>query len=215
MRRFTDFDFGITGLMDTFHIDWVMEGDALHALNEYLWSELNPKEVVLLRRDASTLLSSLTCQEIETLWLKSIAGSFPFGGVIGSGRDWMRMIIDQCDAWLSGKPEPQLSTGDLYDGLEERDAVLLLIDEMSEAGALPAIEQGEYPPVSTVLTECARRCTPDLAFRFLIRMVLRSGVRLTAEQYGPLLRQAEAFSYGEFLMANLRECAVDLDSSES
>ncbi|MFI1733642.1 hypothetical protein ACH40E_31395 [Streptomyces acidicola] len=70
------------------------------------------------------------------------------------------------------------------------------------------------PQVADALGACVRSCTPDLAFRLLLRaLVERSasrspeGVSLSVGQYASLDRLGVALNYGEFVVNDVDHLA--------
>jgi len=60
--------------------------------------------------------------------------------------------------------------------------------------------------VRAALVDCARRCTPDLAFRVLLRVMVRAApdASLSPDRYGRLEAVGSALQYGEFVVDNVR-----------
>ncbi|WP_258574382.1 hypothetical protein [Streptomyces shenzhenensis] len=192
-----------------FHYDWTHNGDTgAEAVRYHLVPESDPAEVLSLRRDARLLLEHLDSDMIETLWQ---AGTYPAGGFsdprrgFTTGAEWMETITGLCDVWLAGKQNVSPLTGaDAEDGAQLVDAVLAEIDQ---ARFLP-------DRVRQALAECARRCTPDLAFRLLLRAIPQSvrgfDLPLTPEQYARLEELGSALYYGEFVVNDVK-FAVEQD----
>ncbi|MFF4310553.1 hypothetical protein ACWDFR_28925 [Streptomyces sp. 900105755] len=186
-----------------FHYDWTHNGDTgAEAVRYHLVPELDPEEVLSLRRDARLLLEHLGSDMIETLWQ---AGTYPAGGFsdprrgFTTGAEWMKTIIGLCDDWLAGRQNVSPLTGaDAEDGTQLADAVLAEIDQ---ARFLP-------DRVRQALAECARRCTPDLALRLLLRAIPQSvrgfDLPLTPERYARLEELGSALHYGEFVVSEVR-----------
>jgi hypothetical protein len=65
------------------------------------------------------------------------------------------------------------------------------------------IERAEFLAVEVreALVDCARHCTPDLAFRVLLRAVVNApGGSLSPEQYTRMETIGSALHYGEFVV---------------
>jgi hypothetical protein len=112
----------------------------------------------------------------------------------------METLTGLCDTWLSGH-----AGGDAaavapaeWDGVELADTVLA---EIKAADFLP-------DEVGRALTECVRRCTPDLAFRLLLRAMQQigsaSGAALSPEHYARLAALGSALRYGEFVVSEVQ-----------
>ncbi|MFD3586442.1 hypothetical protein [Streptomyces sp. NPDC058683] len=205
MHRTDEFDFGVTWLMSQFHEDWSHNGPTAVAAAEYhLWDELAPDAVLAVRHDARLLLR-LPSATIEALWQAGTATGPAFfsGGPTGltSGAQWMETLVALCDAWLARNAvdgvHPSTAAG-AGDGEELADAVLA---EIAEARFVP-------DTVRRDLAECARQCTPDLAFRLLLRAMVQagtgSGAELSPERYARLERLGSALHYGEFVVSEVR-----------
>ncbi|MGV9561993.1 hypothetical protein [Streptomyces sp. NPDC003480] len=208
MQRFTESDFGLTWLMSMFHYDWTHNGETgAEAVRYHLGAELDPEEVLCLRRDAQLLLDRLDPGTIETLWQ---AGTYPEGTFCDprrgftSGDEWMATIIRLCDAWLSGKRNIRpLSGADTEDGAKVADTVLA---EIGQARFLP-------DGIRHALDECVRCCTPDLAFRLLLRAIPGSvkgfELPLSPEQYARLEKLGSALHYGPYVVSEVKHLVTD------
>ncbi|MDT0484914.1 MULTISPECIES: hypothetical protein [Streptomyces] len=209
MVRSTDeSDVGVTWLMSMFHADWTHHGPtAAEAVGYHLWDELDPESVVAVRRDAALLLR-LPAATIEVLWRAGTetGPSFFSGGRTGvtSGTRWMETLTGLCDTWLSGHAgvDAAAAAPAEWDGVELADPVLA---EIEAADFLP-------DEVGRALTECVRRCTPDLAFRLLLRAMQQigtaSGAALSPEHYARLAALGSALRYGEFVVSEVRHLVV-------
>jgi hypothetical protein len=197
-------DFGVTWLMGMFHADWTHNGPtAAEAVGYHLWDELDPESVVAVRRDAALLLR-LPSATIEALWLAGTetGPSFFSGGRTGvtSGTRWMETLTGLCDSWLSRHTGVEVAAAvpAEWDGMELSDTVLA---EISAAGFLP-------DEVGRALTECVRRCTPDLTFRLLLGAMQQigsaSGAALSPEHYARLTALGSALHYGEFVVPQVQ-----------
>ncbi|MEU6818803.1 hypothetical protein [Streptomyces sp. NPDC046860] len=198
-ERFDEGDFGLSWLTTMFHADWT-RGTATgpEAVRYHLAPDLGPKAVLALRRDAVRLADGLGRADIETLWQ---AATNP-GGVFSdpprgftSGTAWMRAVVAECDAWLAVRPgSAPLAGADLEDGSCDSDAVLAEIDRAQD------LPEG----TRTALAHCATGCTPELAFRLLLRAVcehgLRTGARLSPERYARLEALGSRMRYGPYLV---------------
>ncbi|MFF7282211.1 hypothetical protein [Streptomyces griseorubiginosus] len=112
----------------------------------------------------------------------------------------METLIGLCDTWLSrhartGEP---VNAPTERDGPEPADAVLA---EIAAAAFVP-------DDVRRALTECVRRCTPDLGFRLLLRAMQQigtaSGATLAPEHYARLAALGSALRYCEFVVSEVR-----------
>ncbi|MEV0979151.1 hypothetical protein [Streptomyces sp. NPDC049915] len=113
---------------------------------------------------------------------------------IGGGAQWTRTVFDLCDARLAGTAGLQPLTGaDTEDGAACLDAV---VAEIEAAQALPA-------EVRAALVDCARLCTPDVAFRILLSAMSSVRQALSPDQYTRLDAIGSALHYGEFVVDNV------------
>ncbi|MEU9581511.1 hypothetical protein [Streptomyces chilikensis] len=190
MPRFTPFDFGVSRVMSLFHQDWKHEGDTPSDVVANDVARSQDEHVLAVRRDARAL-GSLPSPVLEVLW-EAGCQHMPSFVPLGGGAAWTRTVVELCDARLSTVPEAHVLTGDdLEDGAACLDAV---VAEIGSARFLTA-------EVRTALTGCARRCTPDLAFRILLRAVLCApDASLSVARYARLQAIGSAMRYGEFLV---------------
>ncbi|MGR6970055.1 hypothetical protein ACU639_10630 [Streptomyces cynarae] len=194
MPRFTEFDFGVSWVMHFFHQDWTYEGDTAADVVAKHLAESADEESLAVRRDA-LILGILPSPTLEVLWE---AGSqyMPSFERLGGGAEWTRTVVGLCEARLSANPEVRPLTGaDTEDGTACLDAVLAEI----EGAPFLAAE------VRAALTDCARRCTPDVAFRVLLRAIsCAPDASLSAEQYTRLEAIGSALQYGEYVVDYVR-----------
>ncbi|MEV6296732.1 hypothetical protein AB0M41_41420 [Streptomyces sp. NPDC051896] len=195
MQRFTEFDFGVSWVMGFFHQDWCHDGPTAADVVAKNLADVDDEYVLAVRRDTQTLLDGLVSKTLEVLW-DAGADYLPSFEQIGEGAQWTRTVVALCDARLSAKAGVRpLAGADVEDGVAQLDAVLA---EIEEARFLEA-------DVRAALVDCARRCTPELAFRLLLRAMMVAGVRsLTQEQYARLEAIGSALHHGEFVVDSVR-----------
>ncbi|MEU2426087.1 hypothetical protein ABZ619_34630 [Streptomyces sp. NPDC007851] len=190
MQRFSDFDFGVSWVMSFFHQDWTYDGPtAADVVAKHL--AVDADDVVLaVRRDAQVLVDHLPSETLEALWTAGAQYMQSFERI--SGSEWTRTVVGLCDARLSAKAGVRPLTGaDTEDGLALRDAVVA------------EIERVEFLPseVREALVDCARRCTPDLALRILLRAIVTTPYNLLSpDQYARLEAIGAALHYGEYVV---------------
>ncbi|MFG2961244.1 hypothetical protein ACGF5O_46940 [Streptomyces sp. NPDC048291] len=191
----------MTWLMSQFHEDWSHNGPAAVAAAEYhLWDELDPGAVVAVRHDAR-LLRRLPSATVEALWQAGTATGPAFfsGGPTGvtSGTQWMDTLIALCDDWLARNAVDGVDPSDapgVTDGEEMADAVL------AEIAAARFVRD----EIRHDLAECVGLCTPDLAFRLLLRAMAEAGTghgsTLSPGHYARLEQLGSALHYGEYVV---------------
>ena len=116
--------------------------------------------------------------------------------LLGGGTEWTRTVVGLCDKRLSTNGDVRPLTGaDAEDGTACLDAVL------AEIEAARFLE----PEVRAALADCARRCTPDVAFRALLRAIsCAPDASLSAEQYTRLEAIGSALQHGEYVVDYVR-----------
>ncbi|GHD73542.1 hypothetical protein GCM10010317_085440 [Streptomyces mirabilis] len=177
--------------MSFFHQDGTHDGDTAADIVAKHLSESADELVLAVRRDARTLLDNLPSETLEVLWTAGAQYMASFKGT--SGSEWTRTVIGLCDARLAVKAGVRPLTGaDVEDGWGCRDAV---ITEIERAEFLAA-------EVREALVDCARHCTPDLAFRVLLSTIVNdaSDRSLSPEQYTRMETIGSALHYGEFVV---------------
>ncbi|MFB7078458.1 hypothetical protein [Streptomyces sp. NPDC056308] len=205
MDRSTEFMFGIPWVMSFFHQDWTLDASTeAEAVADQFVEELEPAAVLLVRRDARLLHDGLSPDRLTVLWEACVEGGEYFfrRGRIADGAAWMRQVLEVCDAWLARRPDTvTLSATDQYEGRELAGQVLSAVDEFSGVLGQETVR---------ALAECVRRCTPDLAFRLLLRaLCVKSDslsphyLRLSKEQYARLATLERAFRYGEYVVSDI------------
>ncbi|KOG31825.1 contact-dependent growth inhibition system immunity protein [Streptomyces resistomycificus] len=194
MQRFTEFSFGVPWVMSFFHQDWSHDGPtAADVVTKHL-AEESCEEVLAVRRDAGTLAEALPSETLEVLW--TAGAQYMPGFVRTTGAEWTRTVAGLCDARLSTEADVRPLTGaDTEDGWSQQDAV---VAEIETAEFLAA-------DVREALVDCARGCTPELAFRVLLRAVVNApGATLSPGRYRRLETIGSALHYGEFVVDSVR-----------
>ncbi|MFK8846582.1 hypothetical protein [Streptomyces sp. Ac-502] len=192
MQRFTEDDFGITRLMSAFHLDWSNYAKSEYEVLEAALGEgADTRDVMSLRHDAALLFDRLPSGVVEELWGAGIEASGFFGRRVPSGTQWTGSIIERCDAWLSQRESISRGRADQCDGHDSASAILLEIQGTDHLGT----------ELTSALTQCVRLCTPDLAFRILLRVLLCKGEAISHEQYEKFQSIGADLGYGEFLIS--------------
>ncbi|MBM7441402.1 hypothetical protein [Streptomyces sp. HB132] len=205
MDRCTEFTFGVPWVMGFFHRDWALDAPTeAEAVAGQFVEELEPEAVLLVRRDARLLHDALPADRVTVLWEGCVEGGERFfrRGRLTDGAAWMRQLTGVCDRWLARRPDPvTLSGADRYDGPELAGRARAAVEEFD--GVLDE-------EVVRALTECVDRCTPDLAFRLLLRALpVRSDALspgylcLSTERYARLAELGAAFRYGEYVVGDV------------
>ncbi|WP_093906923.1 hypothetical protein [Streptomyces sp. cf386] len=199
MQRFTEFDFGVPWVMGFFHQDWMYDGPTAADVVAKHLTGASGEVALTVRRDARTLAVNLPSETLEVLW--TAGAQYMPGFVRTTGAEWTRTVVGLCDTRLSAHRNVRPLTGvDTEDGWSQRDAV---VAEIERAEFLTA-------EVRDALAECARRCTPDLALRLLLRCVLSAPERaLSQDQYDRLEVIGSALHYGEFVVDTVRFLVSD------
>lgn len=204
-ERYTEFTFGVPWIMEFFHQDWRLDASTpAEAVANQFVGELEPVSVLLVRRDAGLLLDGLTSGQIKALWegCAEATASF-FHRHVAAGDEWMRQVVEVCDAWLSRRAGTSgLSEADRYGGDELAAEVMAEVEEFRDV---------LDPEVVDALAESVRRCSPDLAFRLLLRALPKKSASLSPEylylpeeQYARLEALGNAFHYGEYVVSGIR-----------
>ncbi|WTO35592.1 hypothetical protein OG399_14960 [Streptomyces achromogenes] len=193
MPRYTDFDFGVSRVMGYFHQDWYHDGDDAADVVARQLAASYDEEALALRRDARAL-GDLPSPTLKVLWYAG-AEYMPNVERLGGAAEWTRTLVRLCDARLSASEVRPFTGTDAEDGSACLDAVVAEIDAAR-------FLDGE---VRAALTDCARRCTPDLAFRVLLRTMTHApDASLSPEQYQRLEDIGSALQYGEFVVDNVK-----------
>ncbi|MEU8690467.1 hypothetical protein [Streptomyces sp. NPDC048665] len=187
-------------VMGFFHQDWIHDGETATDVVAGHLAESIDEEVLAVRRDAQ-VLGNLPSETLEVLW-DAATDYLPSFERIGSGAEWTRTVVDLCDAQLSAKAEVHpLAGADTEDGLACLDAVV------AEIGGVRFLAA----EVRAALVDCARRSTPDVAFRVLLRAIGSAApdASLSSDQYARLEAVGSALQYGEYLVDAVRYLVED------
>ncbi|MER7836694.1 hypothetical protein ABTY98_12450 [Streptomyces sp. NPDC096040] len=194
MPRFTEFNFGVSWVMGFFHQDGSHDGDTPAEIVANNLAKNGDEEALAVRRDAQ-ILGNLPSETLEVLW-EAGAEYMPSFELVGTGAEWTQTVVGLCDARLSAKGDVrQLSGADTEDGMDCLDAV---VAEIEGTRFLEA-------EVRAALIDCARRCTPDLALRVLLRaIVCAPDASLSPDQYARLEAIGSDLRYGEFVVDDVK-----------
>jgi hypothetical protein len=192
--RFTEFEFGVPWVMGFFHQDWIYDGPtAADVVAKHLGKE-SDEEVLAVQRDAQALLDRLPSETLEVLWTAGTQYIPSFERITGS--EWTRTVVYLCASRLSAKADVHpLAGADIEDGFAHREAIVAEIERVEFLDA----------EVRGTLVECALRCTPDLAFRVLLKAVVYApDGSLSSAQYQRMATLGSALHYGEFVVESVR-----------
>jgi hypothetical protein len=199
--RSSDFMFGLPWLMSFFHQDAYFNGPTPTSVVMYHFAEdIDPESVLLVRRDAQQLADGLDADQLDAIWMTCTESGPNFYRAAGvtDGTGWMRQIVGLCDVWLSrGHSGAALSGADLHEGWELAERVR---DVVRDFRTTPPVKTGD------ALVEAVDSCTPDLAFRLLLRVLPIASpmyFTITSEQHASLVELAAAFDYGEYALSDL------------
>jgi len=155
--------------------------------------------VGVLRDDARLALAGLSAEQVETLWLAGTSNfEFRAYGGVASGPVWLETIIEGCDRWFAehSSVPPQRQVPDLVD--EVAAFIVPIVETVGDRWGNPPA--GE---ITAALLRCAHNCSADLAFRFLMRIIIQEASgRLTADQFRRLQLLSDRFEYGEYIVGD-------------
>jgi len=196
--RFTELDYGLTLLSSMYHQDWRSSGDWTAILDIFLWKEQAPPAVLALYEDA-VAFSGLPCVEIEDIWMASTDGNFIFGRDADSGDEWLFVIQERCRMWLAVKGISTLPVGaPIFEHLhaEAMGVQIGLLIELCDVG-------DGLAHVYAVLKKLAETRSPELAFRFLIRILDVKRMDISSKLYRDLDLLGRSLNCGEFVVSSL------------
>ncbi|MEU2248028.1 hypothetical protein [Streptomyces sp. NPDC019224] len=196
-------------MVSFFHQDWRLNANSeAEAVAGQFVEELKPEAVLLVRRDARMLHERLSAERITTLWSGCVENGerFFLNSRLTDGAEWVRQVIEVCDAWLLRHPHAAtLSEADRYEGRELDGRVRNTITEFADWFDRDMVQ---------ALAECVDRCTPDLAFRLLLQALPTASVAasphyrdLSREQYARLASLGREFRYGEYVVSDVEHLA--------
>ncbi|MFC4065482.1 hypothetical protein [Actinoplanes subglobosus] len=185
---------GIPILASRFHEDWYLMGSLSEVIADACKHTVSRH---VLSHDAELLRSGLSSIDVEKLWLSCLDGSFTFGpeGTVASGPALMEMILQECRRF--GVEEPTYRA-DFSEGY--RDAVVAEVKAFGEEG---------YPLMSGRLLRCADKCSPDLAFRFLLETYHALSVDIDESRYESLRKIGEGLGYDPLVVVRVAALVED------
>ncbi|MDF9816426.1 hypothetical protein [Streptomyces sp. SPB162] len=212
----TEFDFGITGIASDFHQDWALGfADAGSLVAEYLAAEHGAPLVCALELDASSLArSTLPDSWLSDLWNASTDGYHSLSPGSSGGRAWMAEVADLAQQRLRQLHGPGEAEGHRTVQTADRRNladVTRLIESLA-----PHLETsvGRYwrhiavpRNLHTTLVECADVVSPELAFRFLHRILVAGSGGVDSEALATMRRLGRCFDYGEFMLSDIESMA--------
>lgn len=202
-ERYTEFDFGLTGLAKLFHEDWGRDRAALEVVGDYARSYEGAAARAILRDARRLLDSDLPTWVVGALWEAATGRNHDLAHYGADGREWLRRVVDVCRACTS-QDDPVGESG--IEGGELRALVLEEIDAV--APALVAVtEHGdgdEVPGAVTALRMCVAQTDADLGFRLFLRVLFRYPIPIGEERYARYADLGQRFGYGEFHVDDVR-----------
>jgi hypothetical protein len=201
-ERHGGLDFGLPHLVRAFHDRWRAEGGDLEVVTAYtVQFPLTMVEAVL----ADTLRltgSAVPPWAIEALWSAGTERRHDLLEEGRDGRDWLDLLSRLCVERLGteGPDHPRSVPPSPYAHLT--GAVLDEIALVSPGLAAASLGSGRrhVPGVVPALEQVALHACPDLAFRFLLRLLANYGPGIPRSQYERWAALGAAFEYGELMI---------------
>lgn len=189
-----DFNTGIPILASRFHQDWRLMGSLSEVIADACEHTASRH---VLSHDAELLHSGLSPVDVEKLWLSCLDGSFTFGsdGTVASGPALMEMIMQECRRLGVEEPTYRADFSERY-----RDAVVAEVKAFGEEGA---------PLMAGRLLRCADKCSPDLAFRFLLETYHALSVDIDESRYQSLQKIGEGLGYDPLVVGRVAALVED------
>ncbi|MFC1431619.1 hypothetical protein ACEZDB_13295 [Streptacidiphilus sp. N1-3] len=212
-ERFSEFDFGVTGLAALFHEDWSHFGAPEDVVAAYLSPGDEPCAGELLRKEAAALESDLTAlgdsglddRQIRMLWTAATGGNFRFRDT-ESGRDLLLLLNMGCRGWqqLHG-----VASVDTNPGWNTES----LVHDLGQAVAGAELDLPDYYPLDRqemdsmelrkCLLICSRTASVELAFRLLLRIQLANFMPIHQKSWAAYQRISRSLSLGEYVLSGL------------
>lgn len=194
----------MTELASAFHQDWSLQGDPRAVLEFMMSVDRSAESISALMRDATVLRSGLSGREFELLWGLCIDGYPRFRKEAGTGQDWLRVISEECARWFEAHPESRFVAVDPEPGWMCLDGVLAEIRDLPEMLKGARYSAGAAAEDATrVLRRCARECTPELALRFFLRVLVMALAPVSPERFDRLKHLGRAVAYGDLLVSSV------------
>jgi hypothetical protein len=207
MNPVADFDFGITGLAQQFHQDWPSVGSPVEIANGYM--EMQPiPYLAALADDASFMLSwNGRGNYADSIWIAGTAGYYQPRLAGMSCEGLLRHVLKECSKRLGMKVpfvvasrSPCRSNGSDVVRREIQHLHADLSDCLDRSGLETRLDG--VPVAMEALHQCADSAArPELAFRFLLRLLVASSCSIAASEYVHLQEVGVRMNYGEFLVS--------------
>lgn len=206
MNPVADFDFGITGLAQQFHQDWPGEGTPMEIANAYLDVQ-SISHLAALADDLSFMIDwNRRGDYAGSLWFASTMGHYRPQLAGMSCEDLLRHVLGECNERLRRVEAPLvIASQSRYEeyGNDVRREIWHLHDGLADCLARSdlATPRDGVPTAMEALYQYADSAArPELAFRFLLRLLVASSCTIKLAEYAHLQQVGVSLNYGEFLV---------------
>ncbi|MEK2479133.1 hypothetical protein [Streptomyces noursei] len=218
MKRFTSFDFGLSGLTSLFHEDWSHVGEVEEVVSSYLSvgegpvaDEAQKKEAAALERDVAALAcSSLSDGDIEMLFETSTSWNYRFR-TSETGRALLGRIDSACRRWqktygrVSAEADPMWSSPSVVNEVCD----LIKSTPLQPSGEFLRYFGSGISELRDALDRCARRVSADLAFRLLLRVHLANFISVERDYWARYEGVSSRLALGEDLLSSVEFLIAD------
>ncbi|GAB7045996.1 hypothetical protein JCM9534A_11220 [Catenuloplanes indicus JCM 9534] len=208
MNAVADFDFGVTALAQQFHQDWPSEGAPMDVAIAYLDGQ-SAAHLAALADDLSFMIEwNARGDYVGSLWFASTMGNYQPRLAGMSSEGLLGLVLGECKERLKRESRPLLP-GLRYRacGGEVLRVIRQLHDRLSDclarSGLGGALGQGSPAAVEALHQYADSGAWPELAFRFLLRLLVVSNCTIGLAEYEDLREIGTAMGYGPFLVSTV------------
>jgi hypothetical protein len=215
VNSFAEFDFGVTALAQQFHQDWPSGGAPLDVADAYV-KQLPHSQLAVLAGDLSFMIDlDRQGDYAGTLWFASTEGYYRphLAGMLYE--DFFRQVLHKCIEKLeqAGVSFTSVSMsryrGRSSDVLREIQHLHSGLEDCLTRSSLWSPGDNSPTVIDALYRYAAPAAQPELAFRFLLRLIVASSCAISSTEYAHLREVGAYFEYGEFLMSAVQFLVED------
>ncbi|WP_242909190.1 hypothetical protein [Actinomadura terrae] len=156
--------------------------------------------MLALAKDSLRLAAYGDADIVATLWTAATGSYHRLCGGATNGTAWFQEVSDLCKAGLE-RTDVLVADANAYARFRER--VVTEIDELEPVLTQAIAENGwmDVPDAVLALRMCATDVSPELAFRFALRVIIEYSCEIERDRYKKFEQLGREFCYGEYVVS--------------
>jgi hypothetical protein len=207
MNQVAEFDFGVTALAQLFHQDWPSGGTPSEVADAYI-RQLPYAHLAVLADDLS-FMAGFGEKDVYAgvLWFASTVGYYRPELAGMPYEDFFRHVLHRCNERLRQVQESSAAASmSRHQGRSGavRSEIRHLhygLEKCLKRSRLWIAEEGSPSVIDALYRYAGEEARPELAFRFLLRLIVASSCTISSIEYAHLREVGASLGYGEFLVS--------------